>query len=237
MKFFIFFIGIIFLNSCNKCKEPDCNKIVPEEPKVRLTFSMKYGDKDLKINEFYSTESKDTFRTTQLKFYISNIRLTQKNGTEYIEPESYHLFSLENPDKKSIIIKGVPPGEYEKISFALGIDSIRNHSGDQVGDLDPANGMFWTWSDGYLFLRYEGVLKKTPPKGLIVHIGEDAYYTPYTIAFSSPIKIEKNTEFTIPLKFNLYNLFNYPNVVAVDSLSHGFPGNVLKNLPYLISLN
>jgi hypothetical protein len=144
---------------------------------------------------------------------------------------------LENPDKKSILIKGVPPGEYDKISFALGIDSIRNHSGDQVGDLDPANGMFWTWSDGYLFLRYEGVLKKTPPKGLIVHIGEDAYYTPYTIAFSSPIKIEKNTEFTIPLKFNLYNLFNYPNVVAVDSLSHGFPGNVLNNLPYLISLN
>lgn len=227
----------MLLWGCNKeCKNSDCKDIKPQESKVNLAFSMKYGNSDLKINEFYITESQDTFRTTMLKFYISNIVLVKKDGTEYKEPESYHLFSLDNPEKKNVQIKGVPNGEYTQIRFALGIDSIRNHSGAQVGDLDPANGMFWTWSDGYLFLRYEGVIKKTPAKGLIVHIGEDRYYTPYEIVFPNSIKVENSpSEIQIPLKFDLYNLFNSPNLIDVDSLAHGYPGKVVDNLPHLIN--
>ncbi len=238
MKFgFIILISVFWLWGCKKeCKNNDCKDIKPQEPKVNLAFSMKYGNSDLKMNEYYITESQDTFRTTLLKFYISNIVLVKNDGTEYKEPESYHLFSLDSPTKKSVQIKGVPIGEYTKIRFALGIDSLRNHSGAQIGDLDPANGMFWTWSDGYLFLRYEGVLKKTPAKGLIVHIGEDQYLTPYEIVFPNPIKVDNTqTEIQVPLIFDLYNLFNFPNFVDVDSLAHGYPGKVVDNLPHLIN--
>lgn len=234
MKYLLKFLIIItFFWGCNKDKKD--KDLKPSEPKVHLSISMKYDTSDLKINEFYITESEDTFRTTMLKFYISNIILVKNDGSEYKEPESYHLFSLENPVKTTVQIKGVPAGEYTKIRFGLGIDSIRNHSGAQVGDLDPANGMFWTWNDGYLFLRYEGVLKKVPAKGLIVHIGEDRFYTPYEITFPSPIKIDPSkSEFQIPLIFNLYNLFNYPNVIDIDSVAHGYPGKIVDNLPFLI---
>jgi hypothetical protein len=231
----LFFILVFFLYACKKCKEPDCNSTTPAQPKVYLNFTMKYGNQELKINDYHVTYSQDTFRTTQLKFYISNIRLKKSDGTEFVEPESYHLFSLDNPERKKLQIQGVPAGEYTQMSFGLGIDSVRNHSGAQVGDLDPANGMFWTWSDGYLFLRYEGVLKKVPAKGLIVHIGEDRYYTPYQINFPQPIQIHSSqSEFEIPLEFNLHYLFNEPNLIAVDSLAHGYPGKVVDNLPFLI---
>lgn len=231
---YLFLVYIFFLWGCKKCE--DCSNNTPQLPKVNLSFSFQYADKILTTNEYYNTESQDTFRTTMLKFYISNIILVKNDGTEYKEPESYHLFSLENPVKNRAIIKDVPAGEYTKIRFAIGIDSVRNHSGAQMGDLDPANGMFWTWSDGYLFLRYEGVLKKTPAKGLIVHIGEDRYFTPYELVFPSPLRVDySQSEFDIPLSFNLYNLFNSPHVIDVDSLAHGYPGKVVENLPFLIN--
>ncbi len=231
---YLWIICFFFIISCNKEK----NNYKEDEVEVNLSFAMKYGNKELKINDFHVTETQDTFRTTMLKFYISNVVLIRKDGSEYKEPDSYHLFSLESPTKNSARIKGVPNGEYTQIRFALGIDSVRNHSGAQVGDLDPANGMFWTWSEGYLFLRFEGVIKKTPSKGLIVHIGEDRYYTPYEITLSQPLLVQSNPKnYNIPLKFDLYHLFNHPYKVDIDSLAHGYPGKVVDNLPFLINYN
>ena len=38
----------------------------------------------------------------------------------------------------------------------VGVDSTRNVSGAQTGALDPANGMFWSWTAGYIYLKLEG---------------------------------------------------------------------------------
>jgi hypothetical protein len=62
---------------------------------------------------------------------------------------------------------------YNSIAFVIGVDSIRNVSGAQDGALDPAKGMFWTWSTGYIMAKFEGVSPASiqPGNRFEYHIG------------------------------------------------------------------
>ena len=55
----------------------------------------------------------------------------------------------------------------------IGVDSARNTSGAQLGALDPANSMFWSWNSGYIFVRMEGNSPQStqPYNKLQFHIG------------------------------------------------------------------
>jgi hypothetical protein len=51
----------------------------------------------------------------------------------------------------------VPAGTYTGMYLTMGVDSARNVSGAQEGALDPANGMFWSWTSGYIMIKAEGL--------------------------------------------------------------------------------
>src|SRR5690606_32094688 len=70
----------------------------------------------------YKNENGDDFTVTDYRYYISNIVL-HTEGSEYTEPESYHLVIQEKEDSKSFTIKGIPEGAYTKMSFLIGVDS------------------------------------------------------------------------------------------------------------------
>ena len=57
---------------------------------------------------------------------------------------------------KCLVKLSVAPFRYNRISFTIGVDSAHNVSGAQSGALDPANGMFWTWTSGYVMAKLEG---------------------------------------------------------------------------------
>jgi hypothetical protein len=67
----------------------------------------------------------------------------------------------------------VPAGRYTKLGFLIGVDSIRNVSGVQTGALDPAEGMFWTWSTGYIMAKMEATSPNStePAQKVQYHIG------------------------------------------------------------------
>jgi hypothetical protein len=76
--------------------------------------------------------------------------------------------------KKKFRISGLPAGNYNRIQFLLGVDSLRNVSGAQTGDLDPVNDMFWDWNTGYIYFKMEGEFKTVQqPAGdaYAIHIG------------------------------------------------------------------
>jgi hypothetical protein len=59
------------------------------------------------------------------------------------------------------------------MEFMIGVDSARNNSGAQTGALDPTNGMFWSWSTGYIMAKFEGTSAQSPAaaNALKFHIG------------------------------------------------------------------
>ncbi len=167
----IFFAAAFAVVSCKK--DPVEEPPVPEFGSIAIEFENMVGDSVLELNsdDNYAING-DTFTVTMFKYYISNIKLASANGT-FTEPESYHLIDQSVPGSFTFTIDNIPVGDYTGISFMIGVDSTRNVSGVQTGALDPANGMFWSWSSGYIMAKFEGT---SPQSGgsshnLIYHTG------------------------------------------------------------------
>jgi hypothetical protein len=56
-----------------------------------------------------------------------------------------------------VTLKNIPAGEYNAVSFTVGVDANQVSQGAQTGALDPEHGLFWSWNSGYIFLQLEGV--------------------------------------------------------------------------------
>jgi hypothetical protein len=94
---------------------------------------------------------------SNFKYYISHITLTNSdsNVTKQINDDKYFL--VDAADSLKCLVKlSVAPFRYNRISFTIGVDSAHNVSGAQTGALDPVNGMFWTWTSGYVMAKLEG---------------------------------------------------------------------------------
>ena len=101
----------------------------------------------------YSNVFGEQYQINKLKYYISNVSITNSNGKTNFS-EDCHLIDAAN--EENIIEIPLQAGKYDKLKFLLGVDSIRNCSGAQTGALDPMNGMFWTWNSGYIMFKLEG---------------------------------------------------------------------------------
>ena len=184
---------------------------------LQLHITNKFGEEEMKLDQVYTNFHGDKIILTKFKYYISNIELIKKDGTIWKQPQSYHLIEVneETSATTEINLQGIPPGEYHQIAFAIGVDSISNHSGKQEGALDPDYGMFWMWETGYVFFKTEGMYQ-TPAgsKGAMVyHVGRDHCY--------------KKISLTIPAKKLQFspNTKNQLQVTAdIKKLFGGFPG-------------
>jgi len=147
---------------------------------LRLRIANQFGKDPLKLEVSYVTLHGDSLELTRFVYYLSNIELTDKNGQVWKQPESYHLLEVTEEGQAvfETMLPDVPPGEYRELSFGVGVDSVRNHSGQQVGALDTDNGMFWMWETGYVFLKAEGFFlqPRGVKKAMVYHIGRDDCY-------------------------------------------------------------
>ena len=161
----LWFIAALNLSFVNPLRKDKCN--------VQIVFENFVGDEVLQFDSVnYMNSLHQSFIVTKFKYYISNIRLKNMNGQQYISDQ---FFLVNEDEKKSgeLMLEDIPAGQYEELSFTLGVDSLRNCSGLQSGALDPVNGMFWAWNTGYVFLKIEGRAPQSSMPGNIFefHIG------------------------------------------------------------------
>jgi hypothetical protein len=170
----------------------------------------------------YENVAGNHFILEQFKYYLSNIKFgSTRSGAFYLEPESYHLVSLEKGKHiYEIELKEVVPGIYNEIEFAIGVDNAKNTSTDRVGALDPANQMAWNWHTGYKFISVTGKLlseKEAAPEGLVIHVGFDENYRIVRKTLSQlnlPNLVIENGETTIvEIMVEAGHLFNQPNAI------------------------
>src|SRR4051812_41138713 len=151
--------------------QPNPDSTVHLPGKVRLEFINQVDGAPLIFNTFYVNANKDTFSLKKFIYYISNIQFL-KHDTVVFEKESYHLIDHAVATRTAFVINSLEAGTYTTIRLMLGVDSTRNCSGIQSGDLDPAKGMFWTWNSGYIFLKAEGLTASSSSTNSIVfHLG------------------------------------------------------------------
>lgn len=190
------------------------------EPILKIDFEHYVNHQPLTLDTvFYQNQLGQKFSLTKFRYYISNIELKSNRNKPYCTKNIY-LIDEEDSTSKSITIIGIKQGNYDSISFLLGVDSLLNCSGAQSGALDPANGMFWTWNTGYIFLKLEGKSDASSATGKILEYHIGGYKEPtncierISLELKKSIQFDKDNIHKISIRVNIDELFNTP--VAVD---------------------
>ena len=191
--------------------------------KVLFRFAHTMQGEPLELQtKTYENAAGNRFVLEQFKYYLSNIKFRNtRSGAFYLEPESYHLVSVENGKHiYEIELKEVAPGSYNELEFAVGVDNAKNTSTDRVGALDPANQMAWNWHTGYKFISIIGKLlseKEAAPEGLVIHVGFDENYRIVRKTLSQlklpSLVVENGKTAVIEITVETERLFNQPNVI------------------------
>lgn len=187
MKKIIFLVLIVALIAMT------CEKETPNIH-IEVSFENTFANEALIFHKRYKTLEGTELELTKLQYYISNIELERADGTTWKETNSYHIIRAYQEGSNHIdnfTLKDVPIGDYQKIRFSLGVDSLANYHGTQKGTLNPSYGMFWIWKTGYIFFKMEGFYVKNNKReaGLIYHIGGDEAYKTYEFEISNHHKI------------------------------------------------
>ena len=206
-------LGLLF-TGCTKKDPPE-----PTDPvgngTVKIEFTNMVGANKLSLNDaWYLNANGDSFKVSKFNYYISNVKLIKAAAT-YAEKESYHLIQQSVASSQSFDLADVPYGKYSGITLTIGVDSLRNVSGAQTGALDPANGMFWTWSTGYIMLKLEGTSPKAPSGSISFHAGgyagANASQRTVTMNFPSEITVAKDGVNHVHVDADVLKLFKSPN--------------------------
>jgi hypothetical protein len=166
-----------------------------------ISFAPTFNGLPLELKKNYSYKN-DSLKISTIKFYISDIRFYQNNLPTDSVVKTYHLIDLENP--ASLTIKHLKNNAkpYNSIRFNLGVDSTTNVSGAFGGDLDPTNGMYWTWQSGYINLKLEGQSKICPSRNNLFSFHIGGYQHPYNTMQNLNFKVNGKDKIVCTIDFS-----------------------------------
>jgi hypothetical protein len=179
--------GSFLLTSCKKDSTPEYNPTLKAD--LSVEFDNVAGSSDLQLNTgSYTNAAGESFKVTKLKYYVSNFKLTNVDGTVYTVPQDECYFLVDESDANTHEpLLEVPEGEYKTLSFILGVDSLRNTMdvSQRTGVLDVsdiATDMYWSWNSGYIFFKMDGTSPSITAMGGVFqyHIGGFGGYSSAT---------------------------------------------------------
>ncbi|MBA2611253.1 MAG: hypothetical protein H0U95_04725 [Bacteroidetes bacterium] len=226
LNFFSFFLFVsIFLLSCKKDQKIEVQSPTPaKQPSVTFKFNAMVDNLPLVVNtKWYKNANGDSFTVTKFNYYISNLKFKRNDGTIFSEPNSYHI--IKHVERvTSFTVLNLPEGSYDQIEFLIGVDSVRNISGSQTGDLSPDSLMFWDWSTGYIFFKLEGQYKNTTTPiadFYAMHIGgfaaPDNFIKKCTFNLTNKLIAEKNKQSKVFYNTSINEIFTNPNIIDFNT--------------------
>lgn len=178
------------------CSNDDDSTAIAGNGKLEVEFDNVFGGADLILDSQSNTTSQgEILKISDIKYIVSNIVLTNEDGTTFTYPksESYFIVSERNQLSHVLELENVPAGNYTKITFGIGVDETQYNLGQTVqGDFFAAaqdEDMAWTWSAGYKHILFEGQFTSptvTTPAVFMVHTGKsgaDYNYNQVTLNF------------------------------------------------------
>jgi hypothetical protein len=233
------FAIILAFSSCRKDESLNAvqpnDTIQPTDSTALLTFSFRnyIGQALLQYNQVYSDTSGRNFQLSDLRYYISQVVLTNDHGDDIAL--SNKVFLIDNQTEFYSAEK-IATGNYTSIRFMIGLDSITNHFDPALYDASnplsyQPNSMHWGWNFGYIFMKAEGNADTDPvPSGnlngiLSYHIGSDAFARVVTINdIALSVVPDKNN--VLSIKFDFLKMLNQVDL-STENITHTNPGRAL----------
>lgn len=210
-KILILGIAIASFTSCKK----ESSSTSDGSGSINIEFDHQIGEHSLVMaTEAYTFGANTDVKINTLKYYVSNVVLTAEDGSTFEVPDSYHLVDESQAASLDFLLSDIPSGTYDKISFMVGVDATSNTQGAQEGALDPANGMFWSWNNGYIFLKLEGTYGDAD-ENFTYHIGgfEGEYATQQNVELhlhGDHLDVSDDETATVHTVVNLEEFFANP---------------------------
>jgi len=218
--------------SCKKDSVPEYNSSI--KAPLSVEFDNIAGAADLALNTgTYTNAAGENFHVTKLKYYVSNFKLTNVDGSVYTVPQDSCYFLIDESDEDTHEpLLNIPEGEYKSISFIIGVDSLKStkNISERTGTLDPtgaAADMYWNSNSGYIFLNMEGTSSASaqPGNAIKYQVGGFGGITSSTInniktitldltARGTP-KVKSGKETNIHLMVDVLKIFNGPTNVSI----------------------
>ena len=213
---------VLVAAACRKLPDPVAATLPPidhggiEAPGFRVQFTPTVSGVPLVMDSaWYRNAAGDSFRVSEHKYYVSNFVLHSADGATIPLPETYFLVDARSVRPRGI--RAVPPGTYNRISFLLGVDSARNVSGAQTGDLEQSKGMFWDWDAGYIMAKTEGQSPQSVLSGGVFYFHITGFAGKYnalrtvTLDLPMPLEVKAGTQPTLQLQSDLASWFSGPS--------------------------
>lgn len=160
---------------------------------ITLEFAFKAGEQDVSCGQKVAGLGSEgtTAEFTDLRFYVSNIRLIneqgeavpleleqdglwQYEGTALLDFEDGSASCSENgtSEVRNTVVGTVPTGMYNEIAFELGVPFELNHA-DVTAAASPLNvaALWWNWQGGYKFARIDMLTDNVENNAWLIHLG------------------------------------------------------------------
>ncbi len=230
----VFGLLVLVLTGCDRCN--------PEPPvstpgTARIDLELTWGEEAYVLEQVATDHNGYPVRLDNLQLYLAPVAF-RSNG-EWVEGADVSLidFSVHAQHIESTL----EAGTYDAVRFGMGLPPEINT------DIDPASypnshplsvigsaGMFWTWSSGYIFVKYEGKFALETGTQLLepvsYHCGTDASYRRVTLELSEPLVVAAEETANLMLTLDAAKALNGTNDaidLAVDPVTHNAQGDSL----------
>ncbi len=205
------------------CKDDDDVKV----GSVNLSFNNNIENTSIVMNTAsYTNKSNEIYTISELKYIISNIVLIKANGEEFKYPteKSYFLINEEVAESKTIELSTISEGEYTKIRFGIGVDQSKYPLNDVNNFIPTAqeNEMLWSWSAGYIFLKFEGSysVEGQNSSDFKMHIGSHGTkldnYKEVTLDLPTTLSIKENATSKVVINADIAKIFDSVNTHSLS---------------------
>lgn len=231
-------VGANFASAISLASATSNGAIEPNVGSVTLNVTKDFNGTAFALNTNFVDDHSNTLKFTRFRYWISNVKLTKADTTQYSVPGSYYLMSTNstiNPaninsgmtiaaaNREQITIANVPAATYTAIQFSVGVDSTYNDNlSMQAGDLhihqDMAN-YTWMWNSSYLFSQITGSCESCASnKNLAFDIGANTNYRTLTaMTLPSNIVLTKGKTGVINVRANVAKIFQVNGGAGVNT--------------------
>jgi hypothetical protein len=186
VSLYLFFLSIVYSLNCYG----------------QLSIIPSWNKKPLELQRIYFTPQNDSISFSTLKIYFSDFRFKDKISGRITSIDTLIFYDLSDSTTHSFF-NDLNLSNYESVAFTLGLDSLKNVSGELENAYDPLLGMYWAWNTGYINLKIMGKSSTVPSNSHEFEFHLGGYRSPFVTA--QTIQVDLNDQY---INFDLEKLFS-----------------------------
>lgn len=158
-----------------------CSNMTMAQKKCTLDVQLLFNGQKLALDSSYSiAQRQDSIQISTCKLYLSNIELLQDGKVVFRPSKQHFLIDSSQPNSLSIDLSSKKKLVFNQLRYTFGIDSTTQAAGAMGKDLDPINGMYWTWQSGYINCKIEGYSGHCPTRNHFFQYHLGGYQAPFS---------------------------------------------------------